>query len=301
MSVLKTVQLTKRYGKRTGIENVNLELKEGDLFGFLGPNGAGKTTTIRSVLGFLKPCSGKADVFGFDSWWKSAQIKNEVGYLPGDVRLYSWMTTRNALAVFGKIRGRDLLSPGLKLAERLSLETGLRVRKMSRGTRQKLGLVLAMAHEPKLLILDEPTSGLDPIVQMELMTILRERVAAGATVFFSSHTLSEVEQLCNRIAIIRQGKVVVDETLESLRGRAKRIVKLTFENLEIQKQTQAPQFLEIKKKQETVWECELTGSSVPLIQWAASQKLGDILIGSPDLETLFHQYYQHSEGESSGL
>ena len=196
MAAIETDDLTRRYGARRGIERVSLTVPDGSRFGFLGPNGAGKTTTIRVLLGFLKPTAGQARVFGRDVWRESALIKSDVGYLPGDLRLYPWLSGELALRIFGGVRGRDLMRAGRELAERFALDLRVKVRNMSRGMRQKLGLILALAPRPKLLILDEPTASLDPLMQETLRAHLRELAARGHTVFFSSHTLSEVEQLC---------------------------------------------------------------------------------------------------------
>lgn len=291
-TVLTTKDLSKRYGSRRGVDKINLEIQEGDLFGFLGPNGAGKSTTIRMLLGLLQPSQGHATLLGQDAWQQSPEIKKEVGYVPGDVRLYSWMTARKALKVIGRIRGKNISKNGEKLSERFGLELDLAVRKMSRGTRQKLALILAMAHNPKVLILDEPTSGLDPIVQLELAKYLREFTGQGGTVFFSSHTLSEVEQLCNRVAIVRDGKIVADETLKSLFKKAPRIVHLEFEK---NTAVELPKFLKLRGQNENHVESVLEGTPIELMQWAAGQQLLDISISTPDLEELFHQFYETKE------
>jgi ABC-2 type transport system ATP-binding protein len=216
--IIETRDLCRGYGRRVGITAVDLNVREGQIFGFLGPNGAGKTTTIRVLLGLLRPTSGVATVFGLDCWHRSHRIKQEVGYLPGDLRLYPWLTGEAALRMVGRIRGRDLMPAGRRLADRYQLEMSVQAKAMSRGMRQKLGLILALAHKPRLLILDEPTSGLDPLMRDELSGHLRELAAEGHTVFFSSHTLSEVEQLCDHIAIVRAGRIAADESLPKSRG-----------------------------------------------------------------------------------
>jgi len=295
VNLITTERLSKHYGRRVGVDAVDLAIPEGDIFGFLGPNGAGKTTAIRLLLGFLKPTAGRAKIFGLDCWTESSRIKREVGYLPGDLRLYPWMTLGSALKVFGQIRGVDLSTAGGELAERFRLEGDLRVRKMSRGTRQKLGLVLALAHQPRLVILDEPTSGLDPLVQQELAECLRELASRGHTVFFSSHTLSDVEQLCDRIAMVREGRIVVDETLQTLRRRARRSVTLIFESNGSASRTDVPAFLEVQARSANQWRCELVGASRELVRWAATQPIEDLSVGPPDLESLFRKYYQTHE------
>jgi ABC-2 type transport system ATP-binding protein len=294
MSILRTEQLTRRYGPRIGVEEVEFEIGAGEVFGFLGPNGAGKTTTIRLLMGFLQPDSGRASILGLDCWRQSALVKREVGYLPGDLRLYPWLTVRKALQVFGKIRGGDFTTAGRDLAERFRIELDVRVQKMSRGMRQKLGLILAMAHKPQLLVLDEPTSGLDPLMQEELASSVRELAAAGHTVFFSSHTLSEVESLCDRVAIVRDGRIIADERLETLRGRARRSVELVFADQPSTDGVAWPAFLHIVSRDGRRCRCELEGPTPPLVAWAACQSLEDVTISPPDLESVFHKFYQSS-------
>ena len=295
MSIISTEQLSRNYGRRVGVERVDLKIEAGEIFGFLGPNGAGKSTTIRLLLGFLKPDSGRASIFGRDCWRESSTIKQDVGYLPGDVRLYSWFTARKALKVIGSIRGLDLISQGKQLAERFKLELDVSVRRMSRGMRQKLGIILALAHRPQLVVLDEPTSGLDPLMQIELMNILREMASDGHTVFFSSHTLSEVESLCDRVAIVRGGSIVADESLQSLRSRAHRVVELVYSERESLNGYPLPDYLRELDRQGNRLRCELDGSAAQLLQWAAAQGLADISISPPDLESMFHSYYQSDE------
>jgi ABC-2 type transport system ATP-binding protein len=295
-SVIDTYELSKSYGQRVGIDGVNLHVAEGEIFGFLGPNGAGKTTTIRLLLGLVRPTRGAARVLGRDAWRQADKVKRDVGYLPGDLRLYSWMTAATALHVFGRIRGTRGTKTGEELAARFGLELNLRVRKMSRGMRQKLGLILAMAHQPRLLILDEPTSGLDPLMQDELSRYLRFLAQRGHTIFFSSHTLREVEQLCDRVAIVRGGRVVADEPLDELRRRARRIVRLFFADAEAAQATAPPSFLSLVARDSSQWECELVGPADELLRWAGPQQaIRDVEIGQPDLETVFRSYYRLPE------
>jgi ABC-2 type transport system ATP-binding protein len=295
MSVIVTESLTHRYGRRIGIENLDLSVPEGSLFGFLGPNGAGKTTTIRVLLGFLRPSSGRASLFGMDCWRRSSRIKTEVGYLPGDLRLHWWMTGIQALALFGAIRGRDLRKEGDQLAQRFRLDLGTKVRNMSRGTRQKLGLVLAMAHRPRLLVLDEPTTSLDPLMQDELRNLLRCWAKAGHTICFSSHTLSEVEQLCDRVAILREGRLVADATLEELAKQSRREVVIRWQNAADAEQP-PPAFLELEQRDGHSWTCLLAGATMDLVRWTAAQPIEDLTIGPPDLEALFRRYYLQENG-----
>jgi ABC-2 type transport system ATP-binding protein len=289
--------LTRRYGRRRGIQDVTLAVPEGALFGFLGPNGAGKTTTIRVLLGFLRPTSGHARIFGQDCWAHSAAIKRDIGYVPGDLRLPAWMTGRQALAIFGAVRRRDLTAHGRDLARRFELDLSVKVRSMSRGMRQKLGLILALAHQPRLLILDEPTTGLDPLMQEQFRALLRELATRGGhTIFFSSHTLSEVEQLCDRLAIVRDGRIVVDASLEELRRKAGHEVVIRWKDAQTSRQIQPPSFLAAVDRngdRDTQWRCTIDGPLQPLLQWLAAQPaVEDLAITRPDLETLFRRFYE---------
>ena len=312
MSVIVTKDLCRTYGSRRGISDVNLTINPGEIFGFLGPNGAGKSTTIRVLMGLLRASSGSATIFGKDCWTDGPAIRQDVGYIAGDVRLYSWLTTRRGLQMISKIHGRDLLPNGLKLAERFQLEPDLVLRKMSRGNRQKVAIVLSLAHSPRLLILDEPTSGLDPLMQDTLMMCLRELAGAGHTVMFSSHTLSEVETLCDRIAIVRDGQIVEDSALSVLKATAPRQIVVTLRENQLSSEIRWPAELNVKYLPNRVEEhaasnvalmvpsslrnrtciLELLGTSAPFMQWAAGQGFADVVIGSPALEVLFRRYYE---------
>jgi ABC-2 type transport system ATP-binding protein len=312
MSVIVAKDLCRTYGSRRGISDINLTIDAGEIFGFLGPNGAGKSTTIRVLVGLLRASSGTARIFGQDCWNEGSTIRGDVGYVAGDVRLYSWLTTRRGLGMISKIHGRDLLPNGLKLAERFRLEPDLVVRKMSRGNRQKVALVLALAHSPRLVILDEPTSGLDPLMQDTLMMCLRELASEGRTVMFSSHTLSEVETLCDRIAIVRDGRIVEDSRLIALKAQAPRQIVVTLQEQQRASDIRWPSGMDLKylpissseQPSSTIMlmappalrhrTCvlELLGTSVPFMQWAAGQHFADVVIGPPALEVLFRRYYE---------
>lgn len=299
MAVIEIDQLTRSYGRRRGIQGISLSVKPGEIFGFLGPNGAGKSTTIRVLLGFLKASSGTATILGRDCWKHSTAVRADVGYVSGDVRLYPWLTLKRALQFVGEVRHTDIRPFGMELAERFRLESDLPVRKMSRGNRQKVALVLALAHRPQLAILDEPTSGLDPLMQDALMDCLREMATEGRTVFFSSHTLSEVEALCERVAIIREGAIVACEEIEELRRRAPRVVHVTFDSDEAVNRVQWPDFVRLQNCYGRTCELHMDGPATKLADWCAQQPLADIDISPPSLEAVFRQYYNGSTRDVS--
>jgi ABC-2 type transport system ATP-binding protein len=291
-------KLTRRYGSRRGVADVDLRVPTGSLFGFLGPNGAGKSTTIRVLLGFLRPTEGSATVLGRDCWRDSARIKADVGAIPGDLRLWPWLTGRSALKLFGRVRGRDLSAAGARLAEELELDLSVRVRAMSRGMRQKLGLILALAHDPAVLILDEPTTALDPLMQERLRGILRRLAGAGRTVFFSSHTLAEVEDLCERVAIVKAGRIVADSTLAQLKRDAGHDVEVVWRPGAAPER--APEGLTLLMRTPERWAGRLDGPVEPLLAFLAGRGVEDLRIARPDLERLFRRYYEGAPGNGGG-
>ena len=317
MQAVVIKDLCRSYGSRRGISNVNLTIAEGEIFGFLGPNGSGKSTTIRVLMGLLRAGSGTACIFGKDCWNDGPMIRRDVGYVAGDVRLYPWLTIRLALSMLSRIRGlTNLRASGMELVERFRLEPDLPVRKMSRGNRQKVALLLALAHSPKLVVLDEPTSGLDPLMQDTLMACLRELAMKGHTVIISSHTLSEVERLCDHIAIVRDGRIVEDSTVNLLQAKAPRQIVVTLRPDQMIESVKWPNDVTIcflpgrhdgqvnsktttniaQSNPDRTCVLELIGSSASFIAWAAVQNFADIMIGPPSLEKLFRPYYKsHQE------
>jgi ABC-2 type transport system ATP-binding protein len=289
VNAIDTDRLSKHYGRRVGVETLSLAVGEGCLFGFLGPNGSGKTTTIRLLMGLLRADGGRAKIFGKDCWRQGRRLRAEIGYLPGDLRLYPSLNCRSALRIFGAARRRDLAAAGAELAEAFGLDPLVPVRKMSRGMVQKLGLVLALAHRPRLLILDEPTASLDPLVQETLYRRLRLLVDSGCTVFFSSHTLGEVERLCDQVAILRDGRLAIADSLDALRARAARVVTIRWQlDAGI---PAVPSFLTIDQRSERLWHATLVGPVMDLVRWSAGQAIEDLTIGLPDLGRLFQQFY----------
>ncbi|MBX6754641.1 MAG: ABC transporter ATP-binding protein [Thermorudis peleae] len=216
---IQTELLTRFYGARRGVEDLTFTLEPGEIFGFLGPNGAGKTTTIRLLMGLLRPTRGKARIFGYDCWREAAAVKRYVGYVPGDIRLYDHLTGWQHIDLFAGLRGGVDRGRVRQLLDRFDYDPGPRVRTLSTGNRQKLALILALMHDPPLLVLDEPTSGLDPVMQHVFVEVLREEQARGKTVFLSSHRLSEVDQLADRVGIIRDGRLLLVEPITTVRQR----------------------------------------------------------------------------------
>lgn len=291
MSVIEIDNLTKAYGSRRGIRNIGLSVKPGEIFGFLGPNGAGKSTTIRVLLGFLQASSGTAKILGHDCWTDSTVVRKQVGYVSGDVRLYPWLTLERALQFVGEVRKTDIRRHGMELAERFHLEPDLPVRKMSRGNRQKVAVVLALAHRPQLAILDEPTSGLDPLMQDALAVCMQEMANEGRTVFFSSHTLSEVESLCKQVAIIRDGTIVASEAIENLRKQAPRVVRITFDSIQSAEAVKWPDFVRLHSHHDKHSVLHMDGPAAELIEWSVKQPITDIDISPPSLEAVFRKFY----------
>ena len=294
-SVIRTEQLTKRYGSHRGIIDVDLEVQQGEVFGFLGPNGAGKTTTIRVLLDLIRPTSGKAYVFDIESSADPGAIHKRIGYLPGEFTLYDRLTGAQTLEYFGNLRGGVDPAYRAQLVERFELDTSRRYREYSKGNKQKVGLVVALQHKPELLILDEPTSGLDPLVQQTFFNLMREQVKNGATVFLSSHILSEVEKTCDRVAIIREGRIVRLDRVDALRDLAHHQVEMRFAG-----DPPAAEFEKIEGVSDVVVNdhmirLRVLGPITPVVQAAARLGVVDFLSREPSLEETFLAQYAGTE------
>jgi ABC-2 type transport system ATP-binding protein len=296
--ILQTENLTKHYGKTVGVEDVNLGVEAGEVFGFLGPNGAGKTTTIRLLLDLLRPTRGRALLFGKHVRAAGHTLRRRVGYLPGDLGLYQDMTARSYLDFVARLRKTDCRGRRDEIAERLQMNLSQKIKAASRGMRQKVGIIAAMMHEPALLILDEPTAGLDPLMQRSFYDLLAGARQLGQTIFMSSHNLPEVQKTCQRVAIIRDGKLVAVEAISDLTRRALRRVVLTFaqpaqrewfEKLDAHK-------LQVDGHRATLL---LAGASVPVLRAALGRDLVDAEILPAELEDVFLEYYDrpNSTGE----
>lgn len=294
-SAVLTEGLTKRYGSRVGIEGLDLEVQSGEVFGFIGPNGAGKTTTIRLLLDLIHPTGGRAQVLGLDAHKDSVAIRRSVGYLPGDFGLDTRTTGREQLSYFARLRGLSDLGAAPAMADRLGLDLDVPMGRLSRGNRQKVGLVQALFHEPALLILDEPTTGLDPLVQDTFLQVLRDTRDQGRTVFLSSHILSEVERVCDRVAIVRGGKLAALETTESLLEKRRKRVTMQFDK---------PVSAAVFAKLPGVSDVETQGTAVRLrlregidavVKEAARHTLLDMSVVHPSLDEIFMSYYAEEQ------
>ena len=290
-AVITLEKLTKSYGPSRGIIDVDLSVEQGEIFGFLGPNGAGKTTTIRTMLDLIRPTSGRALVFGIESSADPVAIHRRVGYIPGEFALYDRLTGGQTLEYFANPRGGVDKSYQASLIERFELDPKRRFREYSKGNKQKVGVVIALQHRPELLVLDEPTSGLDPLVQQTFFSTLRETVIEGSTVFLSSHILSEVEKSCDRVAIIREGRLVKLDTVEGLRDLAHHQVELRFAG-----PVPAGAFESLPGVSELVIEdhvlrMRVAGAITPVVQAAARYELLDFVSREPSLEETFLAQY----------
>ena len=297
--VIETEQLTKSYGQYRGIVDVDLVVESGEIFGFLGPNGAGKTTTIRILLDLIRPTSGRARVFGVEAAADPVAIHRRVGYLPGEWNLYDRLTGAETITYFANLRGGIDRVYVDQLVKRLDLDTSRRFREYSRGNKQKVGLICALQHRPELLILDEPTAGLDPLVQQTFNEILFEAKAEGRTVFLSSHIISEVERTCDRVAIIREGRIVRIDTVEGVRNLAAHEVELRFAE-----PVPAAPFAAIPGVGNLVEEGRtlrmlVSGPIAPVVRLAGQHDLVDFVSREPSLEEVFLSEYGSTTGSTN--
>ena len=291
-AAIATSGLTKDFGSGRGLFGLDLEVRQGEVFGFLGPNGAGKSTTMRLLLDLIRPTAGSARVLGLDAVADSLTIRRRVGFLPGDWALYPKLTGRAVLDYLARLRGG--VDPRLRdsLAERFDADLDRPLHELSTGNRQKLGLIQAFMHKPELLILDEPIAGLDPLVQQSFHALLGEVSAQGRTVFLSSHTLSEVERVTQRLAILREGRVVVVDSLENLRKVAVQRLEIEFaESVPASAFQALPGVTEATGNGRTVT-VSFAGSADAVVKAAAAHEVRAIRPGEEDLEDIFLRYYR---------
>jgi ABC-2 type transport system ATP-binding protein len=290
MAVIELNRVTKSYGRSRGIVDVDLAIEQGEVFGYLGPNGAGKTTTIRLFLDFIRPTTGTVRVLGRSP--REPALRHQIGYLAGELDLYERFTGTELITYFDNLRGNGSLRHALELSERMKLDLSRPIGKLSKGNKQKVGVVQALMHKPQLLVLDEPTSGLDPLVQEEFYALLEEHRGIGGTVFLSSHVLSEVERIAGRVGIIREGRIVEVATLRELRARAVREFEVSFdEDVPVSAFAALPNLTDVRMSGRTLT-CRVTGSVDPFIKAVAQYNVANFISQGADLEALFLAYYR---------
>lgn len=290
MNVIETRGLTKDYGRGRGVFALDLAVKQGQVLGFLGPNGAGKTTTIRQLMGFIRPDSGTAQIFGQDCFAKAPAVQARVGYLPGEIAFPDDMTGEEYLRFAARLRGsRAAMGRAKELCGRFELDGKMRIKRMSKGTKQKLGIVAAFMHSPELYLLDEPTSGLDPLMQGHFLALLAEEKAAGKTILLSSHIFEEVERTCDTAAILRAGRLVATENMDALRKSRRKVFSLRFAD-EKAALMFANGLAEAAREGARVT-VPVTGDVDALVKRAAGYPLRDLSVRPQSLEELFLHYY----------
>lgn len=291
MEIIKTIKLTKYYGKVRGILNLDLAVEQGEFFGFIGPNGAGKSTTIRTLLGLIAPSSGSAMIFGKDITKEKEAILQDTGYLPSEALFYREMKVKDVLKLSADLRKMNCTAESKALCERLQLDVSRKIDELSFGNRKKVAIVCALQHRPDLLILDEPTGGLDPLMQKEFFDILKERNKAGATILLSSHVLSEIQRNCSRGAIIRDGQMIVCSRVDVLsKSSAKRITVHGVVNLEHLSGVRD------RKEAENSISFLYSGDMGSLLRVLSAGQVSDLTVTEPSLEEIFLHYYE-GEGE----
>jgi ABC-2 type transport system ATP-binding protein len=288
---LRTQGLSKNYGRHRALEGLDLEVREGEIYGFLGPNGAGKTTTIRLLLDLIRPTRGRAEVLGGDPRRDGVAIRRRMGYLPGDLPIAGRDTAGELLTFLGNLRGGVPGDRIRALADRLELDLNRPIRALSKGNRQKVGLVQACMHDPELLVLDEPTGGLDPLQQQEFLDMVREVRAQGRTVFMSSHVLSEVQDVADRAAILRAGRLVAVEDVDTLRERTLHEVEIRFEEPVPPGAFEGLPDVRDVQVDGTLLRCVVEGRADALVKAAARYTVLTIRSAEPDLEAAFLAYY----------
>ncbi|MCP4723964.1 MAG: ABC transporter ATP-binding protein [bacterium] len=298
MFAIETKGLTKYYGKARGIIDLNLQISEGEIFGFIGPNGAGKTTTIRLLLSLLFPSSGSGNIFGYDIVKDSRKIKQAVGFIPSEVHYYENMTARELIEYSARFYGVTLDNSFKHLVDMLDMDLSRKIDDLSMGNKKKVAIIQSLIHKPRLLILDEPTSGLDPLMQNTFNDLLKEENENGTTIFFSSHVLSEVEKVCHKVAIIKEGEIVNEDDIGSLKekllSRVTYVLKNDTEDIELK----TPGIISIEKNRNGSTFL-YRGEIAVLLKELSRLSIENITITEPDLEEVFMHYYQDDTGKEA--
>ncbi len=300
-AVIETTRLTKRYGEHRGIDDVDLSVEQGEIYGFLGPNGAGKTTTIRVLLDLIRPTSGSARVFGIETTADPVAIRRRVGYLPGEWNLYDRLTGAETIDYFANLRGGVDRAYQRDLVEQLDLDPSRRFREYSKGNKQKVGLVVALQHRPELLILDEPTAGLDPLVQQTFNGMMFAAKAEARTIFLSSHIISEVERVCDRAAIIREGRLVRVDSVAGLRDLSAHEVELRFAGPVPTATFEAMDGVSRVAAEGQTLRMLVTGPIAPVVKAAAALDFVDFVSREPTLEEIFLNEYGRQVADGRGV
>jgi len=290
MLAISSNNLSKYYGDQVGIKDVNLEVKQGEIFGFVGPNGAGKSTAIRTFLGLLNPTNGSASILGMDIVSQGAELRKKIGYLPSEVHYYDEMSSKELLTYHAGFYDNVDLSQIEVLADYFELQLDRKITDLSFGNKKKCAIIQSLLHRPELLILDEPTSGLDPLMQNRFFELLEKENENGATIFFSSHILSEVQRLCDRAAVIRNGEIIAVENIQDLLKKQMKKVTLIFQepNLDLV----IPHGSQHKKWHNKKLTFDYVGPIDLLVDWMSKQNLIDAVLEEPDLESIFMNYYE---------
>lgn len=301
MSIIKINGLTKDYGDHKGIFDLTFSIEEGEVFGYLGPNGAGKTTTIRHLMGFLTPDRGSSQILGMDTRTRSADIMKHLGYLPGEIAFFDQMSGMEFLNFMGEMRG--LTDTGLrdKLVDLFQLDTKGRIRKMSKGMKQKLGLICAFMHDPKVLILDEPTGGLDPLMQKIFADLILEEKSKGKTILMSSHSFEEIERTCDRVGIIRRGELVAIENIHDLKQKRRKIFVITFDNAILAAEFAKSSGFDIIDMSENTVRLSILGNVTEFIKALDKYTVIDLDTESSSLEDIFMHYYGDADSDNKLL
>ncbi|HZK70442.1 MAG TPA: ABC transporter ATP-binding protein [Clostridia bacterium] len=294
MSVLEIKNLTKYYGKSRGIIDVSFNIEEGEIFGFIGPNGAGKSTTIRTLLSLIYPTSGSAKIFGMDCITDGPEIKKNIGYLPSEVFYYDTMKVIDLLKYSASFYKKDCSQRIKYLAEVMDLDLTKRIDDLSYGNKKKVGIVQGLLHEPKLIILDEPTSGLDPLMQQKFFNLLKEENKKGATILFSSHILSEVQKLCNRVAIIKEGKIIKIEDIATLNNSKYKNFKIELKS-EIDKDYFAMSGVNNLLFKDNMISFIFSGDMNLIVNKISALNIDNLWIEEPTLEEIFMHYYEKED------
>ena len=297
--VIRTEALTKLYGKQRGILDIDLDIERGEVFGYLGPNGAGKTTTIRTLLHFLFPTRGKATIFGLNIARKSLEIQRRIGYLPGELEVYENLTGAELLKFLSYLRDGVDWQYVHELAGRFDYDLSQRIKTLSHGNRQKVGLIQAFMNKPELLILDEPTIGLDPLMQQEFYRLIGEAKAEGRTVFLSSHIMPEVERVCDRVGIIREGRLITVEDIDVLKERAIRRLEIHFAGSVSPEQFGNLEGVRDVQVQDNTLTCTVGGEIDTLIKTAAQYHVVNIISHEPSMEEIFLAYYNREDDRAA--